>query len=398
MTNRILFVDDEQSLLNGIERRLSGTFDLVTANGGPAALAIMDERGPFAVVVTDMRMPKMDGVQFIKQAQTRSPDTVYIMLTGNQDQATAIQALNEGKVFRFLTKPCQSCELIAAVEAGQRQYQLVTGEKELLQSTFCGAVSVLTDVLALSHPNVFNRTERIQEIVQCLQTELELDGQWEYKLAARLGLIGFALLPDSERANVDMGTQVGAGASEPLRRAAATGQRLIERIPRLTTVAKTIGYLPQVDGSLLIKAPRTDEAKAHMGATLLRVAMLWDDIMRQGLAGPEALNEMRSSLPGLSPETAAALESLPAAENGEERVEVRFCDLQEGMVLCEDVVSDNGSILVRNGRRLTWTIIERLSNSQEPGQESRQISVRASSCRTADQALGRRLECPGQFA
>lgn len=387
MRNRVLFVDDEQSLLNGIERRMTGDFDLMTANSGAVALATMDERGPFAVVVTDMRMPKMDGVQFIKEARAKSPDTVFIMLTGNQDQATAIQALNEGHVFRFLTKPCQSSELIQAVEGGFRQYQLVTSEKELLQKTFCGAVSVLTDVLALSHPNIFNRTERVEEIVRALQEELGIADQWEYRLAARLGLLGFALLPEAERANVDMGTQLGAGASEQLRQAAATGQRLIERIPRLDTVAKIIGYQPQVDGTAVIQVPRTEEAKANMGATLLRVAMLWDDVLRQGLRGPGAIDELRRSLPNLSAEMAAALLALPVDDSADEGVAVQVCDLQEGMVLCDDVLSDNGSMLIRKGRRLTWTIIERLTNTRIPGEELRSIRIRATSYTLADRLV-----------
>lgn len=387
MPARVLFVDDEQSLLNGIERRLTRNFDLVTAISGPAALVAMDDQGPFAVIVTDMRMPKMDGVQFIKEARAKSPDTVFIMLTGNQDQATAIQALNEGHVFRFLTKPCQSSELIQAVECGLHQYQLVTSEKELLQKTFCGAVSVLTDVLALSHPNIFNRTERVEEIVRALQQELGITDQWEYRLAARLGLLGFALLPEAERANVDMGTQLGAGASEQLRQAAATGQRLIERIPRLDTVAKIIGYQPQVDGTAVIQVPRTEEAKANVGATLLRVAMLWDDVLRQGLRGPGAIDELRRSLPKLSAEMADALLALPVDDSADDGVEVQVCDLQEGMVLCDDVLSDNGSMLIRKGRRLTWTIIERLANTRVPGEELRSIRIRATSYTLADQLV-----------
>jgi CheY-like chemotaxis protein len=384
MTSRILFVDDEQNLLNGIERRLAGQFDLATANSGPAALALMESGGPFAVVVTDMRMPKMDGVQFIKEARSRWPDTVYIMLTGNQDQATAIQALNEGHVFRFLTKPCQSADLTKAVEAGLRQYQLETGEKELLQKTFCGAVSVLTDVLALSHPNIFSRTERIEHICLALQEELGLGDHWEYKLAAKVGLLGFALLPESERANVDMGTQLGGVVSDQLRRAAATGQRLIERIPRLATVAKIIGRQPDVDGSVVIQIPRTDEAKANMGATLLRVAMLWDDVARQGLHGSEAVEEMRRSLPKLSREMADALLAIPEDEIDEVSVDVELCDLKEGMVLCDDIVSDNGSMLIRKGRRLTWTIIERLYNTQLPGDRLRTARVLESTARGSD--------------
>src|SRR3990172_3914530 len=339
MSKRVLFVDDEQSLLNGIERRLTGLFELSTASSGAAALLTMDENGPFAVVVTDMRMPKMDGVQFIKEARSRWPDSVYIMLTGNQDQATAIQALNEGHVFRFLTKPCQSTDLIKAVEAGLRQYQLVTSEKELLQNTFCGAIAVLTDVLELSHPNIFNRTARIQEIVQALQTELGLEDHWEYKLAARLGLLGLALLPDEERAQFEIGVQTSMGLSELIRHAATTGQRLIERIPRLSTVAKIIGQQPDVDGSAVVQIPRTEGAKAMMGATLLRVAVQWDCLIREGLSQSAAIDEMRRSLPRLSLEMVDALRELPLEEEGGETVEVNLLDLDEGMVLCDDVLS-----------------------------------------------------------
>jgi CheY-like chemotaxis protein len=387
MTKRVLFVDDEQSLLNGIERRLAGQFDLATANSGAAAVDLMASSGPFAVVVTDMRMPKMDGVQLIKEARGRWPDTVYIMLTGNQDQLTAVQALNEGHVFRFLTKPCQSSDLIKAVEAGLRQFQLETGEKELLQKTFCGAVSVLTDVLALSHPNIFSRTERIEHICAALQEELGLGEHWEYKLAAKLGLLGFALQPESERMNVDMGTQLGGVVSDQFRRAAATGQRLIERIPRLATVAKIIGRQPDVDGSVVIQVPRTDEAKANMGATLLRVAMLWDDVARQGLHGLEAVEELRRSLPKLSREMGDALLTIPVEDMNETGVDIRLNELKEGMVLCDDIVSDNGSMLIRKGRRLTWTVIERLHNSQVYADRSRSIRIRESTVNTSDRLI-----------
>ena len=73
MTTKILFVDDEQSLLNGIERRLSFDYDLVTANSGANGLIAIDEQGPFAVIVSDMRMPNMDGVEFLKKARERRP-------------------------------------------------------------------------------------------------------------------------------------------------------------------------------------------------------------------------------------------------------------------------------------------------------------------------------------
>ena len=132
MSEKVLFVDDEQSLLNGLTRRLSCDLDMDTALSGDDGLLKMEESGPYAVVVTDMQMPQMNGVQFIKQARMISPETVYIMLTGNQDQATATQAVNNGEVYRFLNKPCDFETIKRCVTSAQRQYDLARNEKELL--------------------------------------------------------------------------------------------------------------------------------------------------------------------------------------------------------------------------------------------------------------------------
>ena len=268
MTNRVLLVDDEPNVLNGIKRRLESEFKLVTAESGAQALAAIDAGPPFAVMVTDMRMPKMDGIQLIKAARVESPDTVFVMLTGNQDQATAIQALNDGKVFRFLTKPCQSSDLKNAIEAALRQYQLVTSEKELLQNTFVAAVSVLTNVLEMSQPDIFGRAERVQEVMLLLQEKLGLEGQWEYKLAARLGMLGFALLPEKDRTRFEMAVDSGDQLRATIHEAAMIGQRIIGRIPRLGTVARIIGTTAEVDGSMLKSSPKSETEKTTTGAIL----------------------------------------------------------------------------------------------------------------------------------
>jgi CheY-like chemotaxis protein len=378
MSNRVLFVDDEQSLLNGIQRRLGSEYDLVIANGGEAALDAIDKQGPFAVVVTDMRMPKMDGIEFIRAARAKTPDSVYIMLTGNQDQATAIQALNEGQVFRFLTKPCQSTDLRTTVDAGIRQYQLVTGEKELLHKTFVGAISVLTDVLELAQPSVFGRSEHLLEIVAALQAGLGLENQWEYKLATRLAMLGFALLPEQERLHFEIGSVSGPGLHAIIRAAAATGRRIIERIPRLGTVSQIIGMQSSIDGSALIASPKNEQDKATMGATLLRVAIEWDALVRQGLSSSAAAAEIRQSLPQLSPKTVHILSELEFGEVDDAGVQIDVSKLEEGMILLDDVLTSDGLMLIRSGRRLTWTIIEKLRSYQSTPTGLRPVRVRSS--------------------
>ena len=137
---RILLVDDDPNVLAGYTRTLRRQLIVETAPGGDAGLAAIAERGPFAVVVSDMRMPGMDGVQFLSQVRRRAPQTVRMMLTGNADQQTAIEAVNEGHIFRFISKPCPPERLLKNLLAGCHQHRLVTAERELLEQTLQGSV------------------------------------------------------------------------------------------------------------------------------------------------------------------------------------------------------------------------------------------------------------------
>jgi response regulator RpfG family c-di-GMP phosphodiesterase len=344
----------------------------------------MDCPTPFAVVVTDMRMPRMDGLEFIRQARLKSPDTVYIMLTGNQDQRTSVQALNEGHVFRFLNKPCQSGELVNAIEAAIRQYQLVTSERELLQNTFFGAVSMLTDVLELSHPQIFGRMQLIQETVESLGSALKLERQWEYSIASRLALVGFALMPPDDRLMIEFGLQAAQDVNNCFRTAGEIGERLIIKIPRLHTVARIIGKMHEVDGSAVIQTCKTEDAKALMGATLLRVAIHWDYLNRQGLHAAASVAEMRRSLPNLSAEMISAMHSVHIDSGiDDEGIEIRAHELEEGMVLASDVQTCSGTMLIGRGRRVNATIIERLRCYPAGDEQLRPIRVTRSSTRSA---------------
>src|ERR1700722_18601072 len=166
MNEKILFVDDEPNLLDGLRRLLGKEFSIETANGGEAGLNLLAESGPFAVVMSDMRMPGMNGVQFLSAVRQRWPDTVRLMLTGNSDIQTAIDAVKEGSVFRFMTKPCPENILKGAIRAALVQYGLIGAEKELLEKTLHGSVKVLTEILALVNPAAFSRASRIHHTVR----------------------------------------------------------------------------------------------------------------------------------------------------------------------------------------------------------------------------------------
>lgn len=131
MSEKILFVDDEASALDGFRRILHNTFEVHTATSGGEGLMTLDRDGPFAVVVSDMRMPGMNGAEFLSRVREKAPHTVRMLLTGHADLHSAIDAVNRGQILHFLTKPCPRTVLVAAINSGLDQYNSATAENDL---------------------------------------------------------------------------------------------------------------------------------------------------------------------------------------------------------------------------------------------------------------------------
>jgi len=130
---RILCVDDEPQILASLSDVLRRRYDVVTAVDGPAGLAAMAQQGPFAVIVSDFQMPGMNGAEFLALAQLTAPNSVRILLTGQASLEGTVAAVNEGNIFRFLTKPCAPDRLQRALEDAVEQSRLVTADHDLME-------------------------------------------------------------------------------------------------------------------------------------------------------------------------------------------------------------------------------------------------------------------------
>jgi FixJ family two-component response regulator len=191
----------------------------------------------------------MDGLTLLDHVKGKAPDTVRMMLTGNTDQGTAVNAINQGHIFSFLNKPCQPEHLKAALHRALRQHELQTAEKELLEQTLTGAVGTLVDVLSTLHPLVFSRALVVRELVMEAASNMGIS-TWVMDLASMLAPIGWVTLPTEVAARV---ATLGGRANREDRTLAhhvpEVGARLIERIPRLEQVARIVRYqAKQYDG------------------------------------------------------------------------------------------------------------------------------------------------------
>jgi DNA-binding NtrC family response regulator len=127
----ILVVDDEKEILFSLRGLLRQEFDLYTAESGTEALDIM-HRHVIHVIMTDQRMPEMTGVELLQKARGECPEAVRIVFTGYADIKAVIDAINEGQIFRYLTKPWDPDELVVALRQGCEEYDRVTARRNLL--------------------------------------------------------------------------------------------------------------------------------------------------------------------------------------------------------------------------------------------------------------------------
>jgi CheY-like chemotaxis protein len=362
MTERVLLVDDEPRLLDGLRRSLRGRYAISTATSGPEALTALSDSAaegtPFAVVLSDMMMPGMSGAEFLAEARQVTPDAVLMILSGQADLTSTITAVNNANLFRFLTKPIESSDLITALDAALRQHELITGERELLQNTLTGAIDVLTDVLSMASPGASQRTERVRTVVRAAAEMLFLQDDWRLPVAAMLSHIGCIAVPGQVLDRVDAGHDLEPAEREMWRSHPAVGQRLLERIPRLEEVARWVGSQPTSQSAADADGEPDPDVSGNLLPTVAALLLHYD----AGIAPRDASRRLAHS--GCYP--TAVLEAVLAAVGHTVPrgvpVEMRVNGLRPGMVIDEDVQTSGGLVLVRQGERTTEVLIARLTN------------------------------------
>lgn len=238
---KVLLVDDDENILQGYLRNLRKGFAVQVATSGAEAIRLLETQGPFALLVADMRMPGMSGLELLEAAMHQWPRMVRIMLTGNADQRTAMEAVNHGQVFRFLTKPCPPEELALAIEAGLHQHHLQEAERELLEKTLTGSIQVLTDLLALVDPTSFGWSQVVKDRARLLAQHLGHGDVWSLEVAALLAPIGRLALPQ-EVSDAGPAAALPPKEQEMLRRVPEVGAQLLAAIPRLEEAVEIIRY------------------------------------------------------------------------------------------------------------------------------------------------------------
>lgn len=374
---KILFVDDEEDILNSFKRQFRKKASISIATSGKQALEIMDSEGEFAVIVSDMRMPNMDGAEFLEKAKIKSPNSIRILLTGQTDLTSAISAVNKGQIFRFLSKPCPQDVLQDSLKNAIRQYRLLNTEKDLLQNTVKGSIELLSELLAIVKPRVFSNFNRIKKYIRHMANEIGEKDTWDFEVAGMLYSLGYLTLPEDLIEKVlQPNSELTAHEKMAINDLPLISSKLINHIPRLENISEMVRLSDKVN-HLIHKDTGATEGRILRGADLIKIALEFDKLLESGHNHKSAINILKGD-DSYKEELVEQLSSLQADSEGDV-ITVNVDNLLPGMVLLEDMITDSNSILLAKGTELTEDLLVRVKLYTKNQKISRPIHIIASS-------------------
>ena len=360
LTSKILFVDDESSILEGFKLTIGRKYDITTADSGESALKACEEHGPFAVIVSDFAMPSMNGAEFLAEVRKLDEDVVTMLLTGQANFEEVSRTVSSGGIFRLLGKPCSSDKLIENIEQALKQYRLVRAEKELLEGTLYGSVGALISLFSASKPLFFGRAHRVRRIVVKLADILDLKDSWRMEMATIFSYLGYLTLPDSELEKIYKQEKISPEVEMIIAGFPAFINDLLLKIPRMSKVAKIVQLLGEKEAELTPVSE--DEHNIILSVAIIRMAMDFERMRSEGIPQGKIIGELEESNLYDLEHTSALREIIQNNQDEMEKLRVSSDELKEGMVLEEDLRLSNGTLFAPKGTEVTYHLMRTIDN------------------------------------
>ena len=366
----ILCIDDDPLVLANHARSLRKHFTMHTALSGEEGIAAIEQGGQYTVILADMRMPGMDGIEFLVRALELSPDTVCAMLTGNSDQETAVRAVNEGHVFRFLNKPCPSSEVIDAIQACYEHHKNLHAKRLVEEKALDGGIRLLSQVLQAANPLAVNRSRVLWEYVLSYYKNIDPAGgvPRDLELAVTFRTIGEVVIPATLVHKAKTGGDLTATEERLVNSAPEVGGQILGYIPGMENVAAIVRYQEKgFDGSGLPMDSVAGEA-LPFGARLIRVMSGLLRLEASGVAQGTALSLLKKEGHLYDPEILKVCTTRwrPPAQTQFERIRVTIplTELCISDVLSRPLHTTSGTFVAPEGTVVTKPLLRKIREWQ----------------------------------
>ncbi|MBS2038948.1 response regulator [bacterium] len=362
---RILIIDDDLNILHGYRRMLGRRYEVEIAEGPREGLQKALSGQQYAVIICDLHMPKIDGLSLMAKVRELSPHTVRIILTGSLDNSNALNAMNDGTIFRYLTKPCRLEVLSRCIDEGLTFHRQALLAERMRGQTLVGLALLMADLFSVQEPQLAGSAPRIHALVSQMTRRLALPDAWEFEVAAALCKIGLVSLPPALKTCLSQGLELSSAQAELVAQSPQRAASYLEPLTDLEEVARMLAGagkpLPPVAGTCMLAAPRW-----LVGAQLLRLA---NDYEQQRAVQPNALaavQVLRQKAGDYFPEMLECLVGL-VTEECKSKTTLSLDKLRPGMVLAEDLVSHRGQMLIARGQTITPATLGFLGHRREFG-------------------------------
>ena len=422
----VLCVDDEPNILSALKRLFRGKgWQTVTAESGQAGLALLETQ-TVDLVISDMRMPEMDGAQFLAQVRARWPGTLRLLLTGHSDINAIIEAINRGEIFRYITKPWEDNDIVLivrqalerqALEQEKQWLEALTAQQnqalkelnasletkveartselrlanEQLKANFVTTIKVFSTLLEMRGGNLSGHSRRVADLARRTAVKLNLDGKLVQQIfvAGLLHEIGKVSFSD-ELLNTPVAMMTPVQL-EAYRKHAVQAELLLLPLPDLRDAAEIItAQFERFDGSGF-PAQLSGEQIA-IGARILSLASDYDNMqigtLTQAKLKPEEARiiVVHSSGKRYDPQVVTAFLALFEAPKLEavrkdtiREVALGIDDLKPGMVLSRDLVTPSGMLMLSAGHQLDARLIGKIASFLRLGGADMVVNVREDS-------------------
>ena len=358
MNNKILCVDDEESILRGFQLNLRKDFELHLASNGVEGLEVFDREGGFALVLSDMRMPQMNGATMLSEIKGRDPEVVTVLLTGHTDFESAMAAVNEGSIFRMLSKPCPPEMLIRVLNDGLAQHDLITSKRILLDQTLRGAVDALAQSLSTAKPLFFGRAQRVRRIANELAETMKIPDAWRVDIASTFSQLAYISIPETLVEDVYYKRELALEVRQMVKQLPNDTQLLIEKIPGLEEVGEILGKL-----TVQHRFEDDDETGLRKSASILRVALDFDYYEEQGHDRSLIVQTLKSKKDIYDPEVTDCLSQLLVVAEQQFKLEViPIRKLEVGMRLAQELRLEDGFLVASCGADVDRQLLRVIRN------------------------------------
>lgn len=358
MNNKILCVDDEESILRGFQLNLRKDFELHLASDGVEGLEIFEKEGGFALVLSDMRMPRMNGAEMLAEIKKRDHEVSTILLTGHTDFDSAMAAVNDGNVFRMLSKPCPPERLIKVLNDGLEQYDLICSKRILLDQTLRGAVDALAESLSTAKPLFFGRVQRVRRMANELAMKQDAPNAWRVDVASVFSQLAYLALPENVTEDVYYRRDLSKEVKALLAKFPEDTRNILNKIPGLEEVGE---ILKSVDVQYRFEEEKEDGVR--LAASILKVALDFDYYEEQGYNRSIIVSTLKERNKDYDPKVTQSLSDLIViAEETSTLQEIKIDDIDIGMRLSQELRLDDGFLIAAAGTDVDRQLLKVIRN------------------------------------